>query len=77
LPVYEYRTPDVENRRRIIMKLNNMLSKLKLAWHSLRMHYHQALMEGCLDGQLKKKLQQKKIYHEMKMIHILRGEAPH
>jgi hypothetical protein len=57
------------------MKLNKFISKLKLTWHSLRVNYHHALLEGCIDGQLKKKLQEKISYHEMKMKYLLNEKA--
>ncbi|MEG9295846.1 hypothetical protein V6B33_05250 [Mangrovibacillus sp. Mu-81] len=57
------------------MKMRKMFSNMKLKWHSLRVLYNQALLEGCLDCQLKKKLKQKIEYHEMKMIHLLKGQA--
>jgi hypothetical protein len=53
------------------MKMNRIFSIVKFSWHSLRVNYHQALLEGCLDGQLKKKLKEKITYHEMKMVHLI------
>jgi hypothetical protein len=58
------------------MKMKSMFSEVKLKWHSLRVHYNQALLDGCLDCHLKKKLKQKIAYHEMKMIHLINGRAP-
>lgn len=49
------------------MKYNKYLSALKFKWHSMKIHYHQALLEGCLDSQIKRKLHQKITYHEMKL----------
>lgn len=52
------------------MKMKKMMFQLKFRWHSIRMHYHQALLESCLDCQLKKKIHQKIMYHEMKLKNI-------
>ncbi|WP_175990177.1 hypothetical protein [Bacillus sp. Marseille-Q1617] len=49
------------------MKLKRLLSQLKFWWHSIRVHYHQALLDSCLDCRLQKKIQQKIMYHEMKL----------
>jgi hypothetical protein len=58
------------------MKMNNVFSEVKIKWHSLRVHYNKALLDGCLDNQLKNKLKQKIAYHEMKMVHLLNSRAP-
>jgi hypothetical protein len=50
-----------------MMKLTRFLSQMKIKWHSLRIHYNLVLLEGCLDCQIKKKLQEKITYHEMKL----------
>ncbi|MEL3970884.1 hypothetical protein AAEO50_01215 [Rossellomorea oryzaecorticis] len=49
------------------MKLKILISQCEFWWHSIRMHYHQALLDSCLDCRLKKKIQQKIMYHEMKL----------
>lgn len=33
----------------------------------MRIHYHKALLEGCLDSRIQSKLQQKIFYHQMKL----------
>ncbi|SCC21873.1 hypothetical protein GA0061094_3173 [[Bacillus] enclensis] len=52
------------------MKMKKMMFQLRFRWHSIRVRYHQALLESCLDSQLKQKIQQKIIYHEMKLKNI-------
>ncbi|WP_064093127.1 hypothetical protein [Rossellomorea aquimaris] len=50
------------------MKMNKgLLPELKYKWHLIRIHYHQVLLEGCLDCQIKEKLKGKITYHKMKL----------
>ncbi|WP_171051020.1 hypothetical protein [Bacillus sp. BHET2] len=49
------------------MKVIQLFVQMKCTWHSLRIHYNRVLLEGCLDCQIKKKLQEKIEYHEMKL----------
>ncbi len=44
-----------------------VFSVLRFKWHSIRIYYHQVLLEGCLDPHMKSKLQQKISYHQMKL----------
>lgn len=50
-----------------MMKILGILPKMKRKWHSLRIHYNRVLLQDCLDCRLKKKLQEKISYHEMKL----------
>ncbi|OIU69709.1 hypothetical protein BHE18_01970 [Rossellomorea aquimaris] len=50
------------------MKKSGYFLTLKIKWHSLRLTYHYALLECCLDWKLKQKLQESIHYHEMKLL---------
>ncbi|MCA1065278.1 hypothetical protein LCL98_17800 [Rossellomorea aquimaris] len=50
-----------------MMKKSGFMSQMKRKWHSLRIHYNLVLLDGCLDCRMKKKLQEKISYHEMKL----------
>jgi hypothetical protein len=52
------------------MKVRQLFVQMKCKWHFLRIHYNRVLLEGCLDCQIKKKLQEKIKYHEMKLNNI-------
>ncbi len=48
--------------------MKKFILHLQMKWHTFRVTYNHALLAGCLDHQLKKKLQEKIQYHEMKLI---------
>jgi hypothetical protein len=58
------------------MKINIFFSQCRFRWHTLRMHYHRALLDGCLDYKLKKKIKKKIMYHEMKLNDLYIHEGP-
>ncbi|PFA66813.1 hypothetical protein CN378_13020 [Bacillus sp. AFS015802] len=41
--------------------------KIKHKWHFVRLHYHQILLDSCIDSKIKVKLQKKVSYHETKV----------
>jgi len=49
------------------MRINLSMSKFKMKWHFFRLGYHELLLEGCLDFEIKHKLQRKISYHKMKI----------
>ncbi|MCC5804341.1 hypothetical protein [Rossellomorea vietnamensis] len=52
------------------MKVIQLVVHMKCKWHFLRIHYNRILLEGCLDSQIQKKLQEEIKYHEMKLDNI-------
>ncbi len=49
------------------MSNNLSFSKFKLEWHFFRLRYNELLLEGCLDYELKSKIQRKISYHKLKL----------
>ena len=49
------------------MRNNLSFSKFKLEWHFFRLRYNELLLEGCLDYELKSKIQRKISYHKLKL----------
>ncbi len=49
------------------MKVTQLLVQMKCKWHFWGVHYNRILLEGCLDSQIQKKLQEQIRYHEMKL----------
>lgn len=47
------------------MNINLFWAKFKREWHFFRMRYHELLLAGCLDYELKIKLQRKISYHRL------------
>ncbi|HWO98116.1 MAG TPA: hypothetical protein VNM45_17655 [Bacillus sp. (in: firmicutes)] len=43
------------------------LSKILVTWHTMRAYFHELLLEGCLDEDIKKQLQAKIKYHRDKL----------
>jgi len=46
------------------MSTSLSFSRFKTEWHFLRMRYNELLLEGCLDFELKSKLERKISYHK-------------
>ena len=49
------------------MKVTQLIVKMKYKWHFWRIQYNHILLEGCLDSQIQKKLQDEINYHEMRL----------
>lgn len=48
-----------------------MLLKIKLMWHTIRVRYHEILIQDCLDEGLKESLKIKLNYHRSKMTNLM------
>jgi hypothetical protein len=49
------------------MRIYLFMSKFKLKWHFFQLGYHELLLQGCLDFEIKNKLRRKISYHKMKI----------
>jgi hypothetical protein len=68
LASFRIRTPAIyDTKGSVIMNINLFLSKSKREWHIFRLRYHEILLDGCLDYDLKSKIERKISYHRMKI----------
>lgn len=54
----------------------NLINKVKYTWHSMNLHYYEALMNDCLSTAICKKLRIKANYHRELANHYTETNVP-